>query len=186
MLSRLFRRDRRGEAIASSLYGAIVTQARTPALYASLGVPDSVEGRFEMIVLHTVLLTRRLEPAGETARTAGQGVFDRFCQDMDHSLREMGVGDLSVPKRMRQVGEAFFGRAAAYEPELGAGDVDGLAEAIERTVFAGKGEPGAARALAAYSIAAAERLNAQNEDAIVTMGPDFLDPGPFGAEGVVR
>jgi len=123
MLSRLFRRDRRGEAIASSLYGAIVAQARRPALYAGLGVPDSVAGRFEMVLLHTILVTRRLALAGEAGRAAGQGVFDLFCRDMDHSLREMGVGDLSVPKKMRKVGEAYFGRAAAYEPGLAAGDV---------------------------------------------------------------
>src|SRR3990167_1883191 len=149
MLSRLFRRDRRGEAIASSLYGAIVAQARRPALYAGLGVPDSVAGRFEMVLLHTILVTRRLALAGEVGRAAGQGVFDLFCRDMDHSLREMGVGDLSVPKKMRKVGEAYFGRAAAYEPGLAAGDAAVLTEPIGRAGFAEEGGPrpdGASRA----------------------------------------
>jgi cytochrome b pre-mRNA-processing protein 3 len=179
MLSRLFRRDRRGEAIASSLYGAIVAQARKPALYAGLGVPDSVSGRFEMVLLHTILVTRRLASAGEAARQAGQGVFDRFCQDMDHSLREMGVGDLSVPKKMRKVGEAYFGRAAAYEPGLAAGDAGLLAGPIGRTVLAEGAAAEAARALAAYAVAAAAGLAAQDEGTIVESGPVFPDPQSF-------
>lgn len=186
MLSRLFRRDRRGEAIASSLYGAIVAQARHPALYAGLGVPDSVAGRFEMVLLHTILVTRRLASAAEAGRKAGQGVFDFFCQDMDHSLREMGVGDLSVPKKMRKVGEAYFGRAAAYEPGLAAGDAGLLAEPIGRTVLAEAASPGAAGALAAYAIAAADRLKAQDEAAITAAGPDFPDPESFVAAEAVR
>ena len=186
MLSRLFRRDRRGEAIASSLYGAIVAQARRPALYAGLGVPDSVAGRFEMVLLHTILVTRRLALAGEVGRAAGQGVFDLFCRDMDHSLREMGVGDLSVPKKMRKVGEAYFGRAAAYEPGLAAGDAAVLTEPIGRTVFIEEAGPGAAGALALYAVAAAEKLKAQDEAAITAAGPDFPDPELFVALEAAR
>lgn len=186
MLSRLFRRDRRGEAIASSLYGAIVAQARRPALYAGLGVPDSVAGRFEMVLLHTILVTRRLASAAEAGRKAGQGVFDLFCQDMDHSLREMGVGDLTVPKKMRKVGEAYFGRAAVYEPGLAAGDAAVLAEPIGRTVFAEEAGPGAAEALAAYAVAAAETLKAQDEEAIAAAGPGFPDPELFVAAEAAR
>jgi cytochrome b pre-mRNA-processing protein 3 len=179
MLSRLFRRDRRAEAIASSLYGAIVAQARNPALYAGLGVPDSVSGRFEMVVLHTILVTRRLASAAAPGREAGQGVFDLFCRDMDHSLREMGVGDLSVPKKMRKVGEAYFGRSASYEPGLSAGDAGVLAEPIGRTVFAEAPEPGAAAVLAAYAVAVAEGLKEQEESAIIATGPEFPDPASF-------
>jgi cytochrome b pre-mRNA-processing protein 3 len=186
MLSRLFRRDRRGEAIASSLYGAIVAQARRPALYAGLGVPDSVAGRFEMVVLHMILVTRRLASATEPAHEAGQGVFDLFCRDMDHSLREMGVGDLSVPKKMRKVGEAYFGRAAAYEPGLAAGDADMLAEPIGRTVFAEEAEPGAVGPLALYAVAAVETLKAQDEEAIIAVGPQFPDPESFRAREALR
>jgi cytochrome b pre-mRNA-processing protein 3 len=181
MLSRLFRRERQGDGIASSLYGAIVAQARNPALYAVIGVPDMVEGRFEMVVLHTILVTRRLEPAGAAARAAGQGVFDLFCRDMDHALREMGVGDLSVPKRMRQVGEAYFGRAAAYAPRLDAADADALADVIRRTVFSESAPRDGARDLAAYAIAAALSLKAQDEAAILATGPDFPDPAAFAA-----
>src|ERR1700739_217780 len=97
-----------------AVYGAIVAQARLPGFYLAYGVPDTVEGRFDMIVLHLVLLFRRLAREAEF-RELAQGIFDRFCNDMDHNLREMGVGDQSVPKEMRRLGEAFYGRAGVYE-----------------------------------------------------------------------
>src|SRR5208283_3621948 len=90
------------------LYGAIVAQARSPAFYSSYGVPDTVEGRFDLIVLHLVLVLAQtghaaaaLVPGGDLARSLGQKLFDEFCRDLDDNLREMGVGDLTVPKRMR-------------------------------------------------------------------------------------
>jgi cytochrome b pre-mRNA-processing protein 3 len=182
MFSRMFGRDRRGNGIAPFLYGVIVAQARTPFLYAGLGVPDSVEGRFEMVVLHLVLLTRRLKIGGEAGREAGQGAFDLFCRDMDNSLREMGVGDLKVPRRMREVGEAYFGRAAAYEPGLASASADLLTEAVARTVFAGDSSAGGARMLAAYSIAAAESLISQDDRTILEEGPAFPEPATFFVE----
>jgi cytochrome b pre-mRNA-processing protein 3 len=179
LFGRFFNRDRHGERIASALYGAIVAQARQPALYSELGVPDSVSGRFEMLVLHLVLLSRRLKSAGEPARKAGQDVFDLFCTEMDNSLREMGIGDLSVPRKMREVGEAYFGRSAAYEAALAAGDIDGLAAAFERIVFEAKDPPGASHGLARYALAGTEALRRQDDEAILTARPDFPDPARF-------
>ena len=106
--------DRAAEAAAAAIYGAVVAQARAPALYARLGVPDSVTGRFEMVVLHTVLTIDRLKRDGERGGALGQHVFDDFCRDMDQSLRELGFGDMAVPKRMKKLGESFYGRAEAY------------------------------------------------------------------------
>jgi cytochrome b pre-mRNA-processing protein 3 len=183
MFSRFFQRIRRDSDSAASLYGAIVAQARSPALYAMIGVPDSVGGRFEMVVLHMILVTRRLEGGSETARIAGQAVFDHFCRDMDDSLREMGVGDLSVPKQMRRVGEAYFGRMAAYGPALSTGDAAALADAIDRTVFSQGGASPPARLLAAYALAAAERLGTQDSGAVVIDGPEFPDVAAFVAVG---
>ena len=118
------------------LYGAIVAQARAPIFYFHLGVPDSVEGRFELIVLHLMLVLRRLgadgvaaserEPSLGPGSAVGQQLFDVFCRDLDDNLREMGVGDLAVPRRMRQFGEAFYGRQAAYAAALGAVDPQSL------------------------------------------------------------
>jgi cytochrome b pre-mRNA-processing protein 3 len=182
LFGRFFNRDQHGERIASALYGAIVAQARQPALYAALSVPDSVSGRFEMLVLHVVLLSRRLKTAGEVARNAGQDVFDLFCAEMDNSLRELGVSDLRVPRKMREVGEAYFGRSAAYETGLVAADMGGLAAAFERIVFEGKAPEGASRALARYALAAAEELRRLDEGTIVASGPAFPDPARFVLE----
>jgi cytochrome b pre-mRNA-processing protein 3 len=138
-----FRRKRQSATI-SALYGMIVAQARMPCFYREYGVADTVNGRFDLIVLHLSLLLDRLaqDPA---LRELGQGIFDRFCQDMDHNLREMGVGDLAVPKEMRRIGEAYYGRAQAYRAALAAGDEKALAEALRRNIY---GESPAAAASA--------------------------------------
>ena len=108
-----------------------------PAFYLGLGVPDTVEGRFDLIVLHVHLLFRRLSGQGAEMQAIGQGVFDRFVTDMDDSLREMGTGDLAVPKRMRAMGEAFYGRAEAYEAALALQGDQALAAALKRNVYVG-------------------------------------------------
>jgi len=175
MFDRLFRRERYGAGIPAALYGAIVAQARRPALYRDLGVPDTVEGRFEMILLHLALVLRNLRGPGGRVEPVGQAVFDTFCTEMDRSLREMGVGDLSVGKKMRAVGEAYYGRAAAYEPGLAGGDAAGLAAALARNAYAGLPPQVAAAALAHYMIAA--------DRAIVRHGIEGLLQGtiPFPA-----
>ena len=119
------------------LYGAIVAQCRSAAFYTGYGVPDSLEGRFDLLVLHLVLLLARLDRAGSPERDVGQKLFDLFCQDLDANLREMGVGDLAVPKRMRQFGEAFYGRQAAYRAALEAPDGRELEKALARNIFGG-------------------------------------------------
>ena len=155
MFGRFFRRATGADAIASTLYGAIVAQARNPIFYEELGVPDTVSGRFEMVVLHVVLVLERLED-----KDVGQRIFDLYCKDMDQSLRELGVGDLGVPKRMKKMAEAFYGRSAAYRSALSARDSHGLATAIARNVF---GHPQAsARLLGAYAIASADLLARMN------------------------
>ena len=108
-----------------------------PAFYLALGVPDTAEGRFDLIVLHVHLLFRRLSGQGAEMQAIGQGVFDRFVTDMDDSLREMGTGDLAVPKRMRVMGEAFYGRAEAYDAALSAQGDDALTAALARNVYGG-------------------------------------------------
>jgi cytochrome b pre-mRNA-processing protein 3 len=106
--------------------------------YAGYGVPDTVEGRLEMIMLHAALLLHRVEPEGEPLRALGQSVFDRFCQDMDDNLREMGVGDLAVPRQMQRIASAFYGRARAYRAALAARDPARLVETLRRSIYAGQ------------------------------------------------
>jgi cytochrome b pre-mRNA-processing protein 3 len=159
MILRLFRRTPH-DTIAT-LYGMIVAQARAPAFYRGYGVPDTVNGRLEMIMLHAVLLLGRLEEEGPALRALGQRLFDRFCLDVDDSLREMGVGDLAVPRKMRRVGAAFYARQAAYRAALAADGEAVLAAALQRNVFAGAAPRQAAVRLAAYVREAQRQLAAQ-------------------------
>lgn len=160
-----------------TIYGAIVAQARLSAFYRSYGVPDTPAGRFDMIVLHLSLLLRRLHGAPNDLRSLGQKVFDRFCRDMDDNLREMGVGDLAVPKAMRRVAEAYYGRARAYDQALAAESPDALAAAVARNVFGEDIAPplGAVR-LATYIGDAVRRLAAAADDVLARGHLPFPDP----------
>src|SRR4051812_2446073 len=109
LLDRLFR-PRPAQSMGRALYAQVVEQARRPALYQDLGCPDTVEGRFELYTLHVVLVLERLRTGGETAAETSQALFDTYVKGLDDGLREMGVGDLSVGKKMRRLGEAFYGR----------------------------------------------------------------------------
>lgn len=156
------------------LYGAIVAQSRRAAFYTGYGVPDTIDGRFDVIVLHIVLLLARLDRAEPAARGIGQSLFDRFCRDLDANLREMGVGDLAVPKRMRQFGEAFYGRQAAYLAAFAAPDRRKLEKALARNIF--QGIDGGPRHLARYARALARRFEVQGQAALLRGAVAFPDP----------
>ena len=175
------------------LYGAIVAQARITTFYTRYGVSDSVDGRFELIVLHLVLVLRRLggeQTAGPTqgsrrqgspraAARIGQQLFDVFCRDLDDNLREMGVGDLAVPRKMRTFGEAFYGRQAAYSAALGATDDRELEKALARNIFGlAETDENAAR-LARYARATVESLSGEAEDALLAGKVMFPSPEVF-------
>ena len=120
-------------AAGRRLYTAAVAQARRPALYQTLGAPDTTEGRFELYTLHVVLLLHRLKGQGAQAAETGQGLFDAYLRGLDDALREMGVGDLSVGKKMRKLGEAFYGRAKSYDSAL-----DALPDRVPLTAIIGR------------------------------------------------
>lgn len=150
-------RPAKTRVIIERLYGAIVTQSRQPVFYTDFGVPDTLEGRFEMVVLHTVLLCHRLKGDDKAEKALSQDIFDTFADDMDRTLREMGVGDLSVPKKMKKIGAAFYGRAAAYDVALDGADPDALATALARNIYEDENSTHAP-VLAAYVQDAAECL----------------------------
>jgi|SRR5581483_5653711 len=152
-----FLHGKRDETIAA-LYGAIVAQARAPELYRAFAVADTLEARFEMLILHLGLVFDRLAEDPVT-RELGQGAFDLFCQDMDDHMREMGVGDLTVPKKMRRLADAFYGRQAAYREALH--DTRRLTETLVRNVYDGV-ETGHAHGLAVYVRQAAQSLACQS------------------------
>jgi cytochrome b pre-mRNA-processing protein 3 len=135
-LERLFR-SRPVQEKGRALYAMVVERSRRPALYADLGAPDTVEGRFEVYTLHVMLLLDRLRGQGPAAARVSQALFDTYISALDDALREMGVGDLSVGKKMRKLGEAFYGRAKSYEAALAAlPDRAPLEALIRRTVLA--------------------------------------------------
>jgi cytochrome b pre-mRNA-processing protein 3 len=176
-----FRRAPRGPDTISALYGMIVAQARLPCFYRDYAVADTVNGRFDLIVLHLAMLLDRL--AQETAlRDLGQGVFDRFCQDMEHNLREIGIGDLKVPKEMARMGEAFYGRQRAYLAALAAPDPKVLVDALARNIYAGtQPAPAEAARLAAYMRVAVLDLLAQDAGHLAAGRLRFADPAAIPA-----
>ena len=128
-------------AAAQQLYAALVQLARRPHLYSRLGVPDDLDGRFEMVALHAALVMRRLAAGGPAAVALGQALFDLMFADIDRSLRELGVGDLSIGKRVKAIAATFLARARALEEALAAGDELALIAILERNVAAGGGGP---------------------------------------------
>jgi cytochrome b pre-mRNA-processing protein 3 len=185
MILARFRRNSQARTI-HALYGAIVAQARSVAFYADYRVPDTVEGRFDLIVLHLVLLLNRLDRRAQAGRDfgqklLGQELFDAFCRDLDANLREMGVGDLAVPKRMQAFAEAFYGRQAAYLAALDAADQRVFEKALARNIFPA-GDDGGAVKLARYARAAVTRLDAQDDGALIRGEVVFPSPEAFAQQ----
>ncbi len=173
-----FSRRGKHERAAFQLYGTAVTAARNPFLYASTGIPDTLDGRFDAIGLHVYLLIRRLnqdtEPEqAQSGSAMAQAVFDAMFLDMDINLREMGVGDMSVGKRNRAMWEAFHGRAAAY---AAAWDNDAaLAAALGRNLWRGAEPPeGSPAALVKLARAQSACLSSQSQQALMLGDAHFL------------
>ncbi len=122
------------------LYGCVVSQARNPGFYLDQGVPDTVDGRFDMIALHAFVVMRRLGGAGEENARLAQAMFDAMFADMDRNLREMGTGDLSVGRKVKELVAVFYGRIKAYEAGLEEGKEE-LAQALRRNLYR-KSTPG--------------------------------------------
>lgn len=152
-----FRKSPASRGTIESIYGAIVAQARAPAFYADLAVPDTVNGRLDMVILHLWLTLRRLRAVGD-ADGLGQALIDHFCSDMDDNLRELGTSDLKVSKRLLEFNEAFYGRARAYDEALAAGGRKPLAAALDRNIYNGKGGSDA-DGLAGYVLGTVDALD---------------------------
>lgn len=172
MLQNLFRTGPR-EHLGQPLYEAAVRQARDPAFYTRLGVADRIDARFELYTLHVLLLVMRLRDEGERGADTGQELFNIYVSALDHALRELGVGDVSVGKKMRKLGEALYGRMGAWEPLLRAGDAAALAESLARNVYESE-DAALGTDLAAYTIASRARLGAQTFDAVAD-GPAWAE-----------
>jgi cytochrome b pre-mRNA-processing protein 3 len=165
-----------------AIYGMIVAQAREPLFYRDLAAPDTVDGRFDMLLLHLWLVLRRMPSKDDTQGLLlhgllPQGLFDRFCSDMDDNLRELGTSDLKVPRKMQEFGRAFYGRTAAYDGALGAG-TEALAAALSKNIYNGRGIENARR-LAAYVEATDAALGAIDGAAFAEAAWRFPSPATF-------
>jgi len=134
---------------ARRLFASIMVEARRPELYLDGGVPDTIDGRFDLVSLHLYLVLRRLKGEGAAGQALGQRLFDAAFANFDEALREMGVGDLSVGKKIRKMAEAFYGRVEAYEHALASGDEAAFEAALVRNIYRGAApSPGQLAALA--------------------------------------
>ena len=144
MILARWRSRRASLALIDELRGEIVAASRRPRLYAELDVPDRVEGRFELLTLHAGLMLRRLVAAGGLGGEMAQDLVNALFMHLDDTLREQGLSDLPVSKRLRAMKQAFFGRNAAYAAALDAGSREKLAAALARNVYGQAAAPKAA------------------------------------------
>jgi cytochrome b pre-mRNA-processing protein 3 len=153
-----------------ALYDAAAAQARRPVFYTEFGAPDTLEGRFELYTLHVVLLLNRLQDAGPGAAEVRQAVFDAYVRGLDDALREIGVADTSVGKKMKKLAGAFYGRLRAYETAFAALPEQGELKAlIGRTLF-DQADDSRVDALAAYVLAARAALADQAAESLIDGG----------------
>jgi cytochrome b pre-mRNA-processing protein 3 len=179
MIFGLFRGRDRNLAIADGLYAAVAEASRNPALYRELGVPDTIDGRFDCLTVHAFLVVRRLRELPSPADELAQDLVNAIFRQFDAALRELGVGDLTVPKRMKDMAAAFAGRTKAYDEAFA--DDDALLAALRRNVYgAAAASAGQAEGLLRYVRDSASLLSGQGFDAFVAGRPAFATPGLGG------
>jgi cytochrome b pre-mRNA-processing protein 3 len=165
---------------AAKLYGAIVAQARLPVFYQTLDVPDTLEGRFLVLSLHLFAVHRRLKAEGEPARGLAQDLADRFTADMDTVLREIGVGDLSVPKKVRAIAAAHAALLEDLERAFAAGDAAIAASLESRLPSNQRGSGASSLRLAHYVRDCVGALAAQSVVALAAGDVKFPEIGSGG------
>ena len=170
---------------AHRLYIILVEQARQSTFYETCGVADTVAGRFDMVALHAILLLRRLQREGEATKELSQALFDYMFDDFDLNLREIGIGDTGIGKRIKKMGTGFYGRMAVYNEGLDGADDQALAGALTRNLYRDT-EPTAENLaqMTAYMRREAAALEKMDIDTVVTGGFEFGPPP--GDEGVVK
>ena len=177
-----FLRARRREAVIDRLHGAIVAAARRPELYGAGGFPDSVDGRFEALTLHVLLVLRRLRVLPDPAGDVAQELVDSVFSHLEVGLRETGIGDMGVPKKMKKLGRAFYDRTAKYEAALESRDAGALAAELGRRLDVER--PSDFAGLAAHLIEAQQALSGQDLEGLLD-APAFPDAvlAPTAPEG---
>jgi cytochrome b pre-mRNA-processing protein 3 len=171
-----FGRDKSMRDASERAHRLVVAQARQPAFFAECGVPDTLDGRFELVCLHAFLFLHRLKSEGSRAKALAQAVFDTMLADFDRALREIGTGDLRVGREVTRMAEGFYGRIRAYEQGIAAGDA-ALGGALARNLFGTVAVSSAqVEAMALYVRRAAEDLRGQDAALLLAGRIRFASP----------
>lgn len=188
MIFNLFRR--KAPDPVEFLYPKIVEKARQPAFYLDCAVPDTVEGRFEMILLHLAVVFQRFRNGSEAEKAVAQKVVEAFFNDMDRSLREMGIGDISVPKKMKKLGQAYNGRLIAYHRAIDARDAEDFARTVIRNVMArddgseSEAERAGAATISDYALATVDLLDETSIRDLIENDVPVAAISPMSSAGV--
>ncbi|MBJ6131869.1 ubiquinol-cytochrome C chaperone family protein [Ochrobactrum sp. Q0168] len=176
MILQLFRRkSKANEAIVLRVYEAIVAAARQKRFYAQFHVPDTPLGRYEMLSVHIFLTLHRMRGDNPALMALAQEVADEFFKDVDHSLRELGIGDQGVPKRMKKLARMFYGRVSTYGAALDTEDAEALAAALTRNIRPDLEFWPQARHLGEYVLRCRDRLRAIDDSTLVAGEISFMD-----------
>ncbi|MBB3351278.1 cytochrome b pre-mRNA-processing protein 3 [Rhizobium sp. BK049] len=175
MILGLFRKKNNNQMIVDRQYAALTAAARVPDLYERLNVPDTVMGRFEMLSIVMILFFRRTRASAVSGQEIAQEIVDAFFQDIDYSIRELGIGDNSVPKRMKKLAGMFYGRLETYSKAMDAGDAEALALALTRNIYPETETPADMSGLVSWMIAAESHLSAVPEE-LIASGSATLPP----------
>lgn len=176
MILQLFRRkSKANEAILLRVYEVIVAAARQKRFYAQFQVPDTPLGRYEMLSVHIFLALHRMRGENVALANLAQEVADEFFKDVDHSLRELGIGDQGVPKRMKKLARMFYGRVAAYSEALDANDAEALAAALTRNIRPDLEFWPHARHLSEYVLGCRDHLQKIADDALAAGDISYMD-----------
>jgi cytochrome b pre-mRNA-processing protein 3 len=176
MIFRLFRKKNNNQAIVARQYAHITQAARRPVFYSDMGVPDTVLGRFELLTVMLILYFRRTAQSAQSGQEIAQEIIDCFFEDIDHSIRELGVGDVGVPKRVKKFARMYYGRLEAYAAALDQDDAVVLQAALRRNIRPDEVDAPDMAALAHYMMDAETKLKAQSEDVVASGDVDLPEP----------
>lgn len=160
---------------AHLVYATLADNARNPEFYSRYAVADTLDGRFDTLTLMVMLAVRRLAAAGDEGKTLGQGVVDTMFADMDLSLHEIGVSENKVGKKVKQMATAYMGRVNAYGQAIDQGDINVLAETLNRNLYRENGADSRANGLAGAVLAEAERLARLDDETALAVGGIKID-----------
>jgi cytochrome b pre-mRNA-processing protein 3 len=177
MIFGLFKKKNHNRAIVDRQYAALTSLARVPFFYTDLDVPDTVMGRYEMLSVVMILYFRRTAKSEVSGQEIAQEIVDAFFQDIDHSIRELGIGDQGVPKRMKKLAGMFYGRLETYAAALEEKDREALAAALRRNIYLERETAADMRGLADWMLTAETALAAVSEDEISRGAAVLPQPG---------